>query len=1284
MKPATCRPISIACAIALGLGLAAPASAELGDNPGYRDAYTAWAGAHLALLPTAFLPGPFGTVADLSTIAIDIRLRFLPALFIAPELAPVLPNSSDSCRYDFTLPQKSADYSNLFNLWDIQPLTTDWGAFGMPVVGHGNSPVRVSVDAPLLDGWSTGHRQVSFPSGTYPLRWRAETQLDPIFDIALPTALFAYSAEFKYGEAITSTDPQSAARAFAIGKTFLANAGVELGVIAAGELSDNTITAATHQQIRNFSVLDVRPPQIATSMPSPPPIEASGFGGEPWQHVRPALRATVTASDPCGLTPSVGDDAPDYLPLGATTVTWTAYDIGPLGGGNSGVASVQQHVVVQDTRPPILLAPPSRVVESSVPPAPAQVELGTAVAFDVADAEPLITSTAPTSFPVNARTEVVWTATDASGNSAQKSQWVTVKTPGTNTQPAVANAAAQTLTSEPVDIVLSGSDGDFLSGRFDPLNFHIVDPPSHGFFVAPLTPYFIEDYRVQPDSEVGAILDFSSNPAADLDAVFCHANPPRPLPVDFVYNAQFVHIRDDDTAFVLDEAWRCTNDYPVTDPRISKWSADGELVAATDARFGAGQVNRVIVDAGGEVQAVSPASSSDALVLRRYQSDLSSFVSWQIDSTQPLNRTPKHVTAIYDALTGIIYANDKEYVFAYDGNDGNYHPTYIGALNGGQGFLSRAPSAAGSSTRGFTMEIDSTGALYISDPGTHRIYKFAPSTYDGANFVAGALVGWLGRCDSGPNCDDEHGRSFGYSCTDATCNVSTASGAGEGQFSTPLGIALDPDDILYVTDYDNSRVQRFTPLGDFAGQASSTCDGSCFVLGDMGRPIDISVNSSKFYVLDRDHALMHVFETAPFKDISESSVTVSYASDNDFQGTDQFRFRADDGLASSTPGTATIQVQRNYRPPEAHPGQHALNEDTSLNFELEASDPDGIAGVDFNGLDTLTYSVVEPPAHGSLGGSGANRTYTPAPDFNGSDSFSFRVNDGVFDSDVAQVDIDVQPVNDPPVVRFTDQNSSFVPRQAWPLLRGKIIGGGLVAGRGFPAPLLAEYEDPDANDPHFLQVIWGDGSSDQANDVTPIDPDDPHRPPVITPTFEGKGQVVGNHIYTDNGSYPVLVTVLDSTGSYGEVQTTLDVIDMVDLVIEPVGEAPDPAPPGSVVTLTLDLTSAAPDAGVPGIDATGVVFTGTLPTGVALLNATTTQGGCTHVDPVTTCTIGTLAPGAVVTISVTVQPDLYFDPAHHAYQVDATSNEPDASGENLRSIAIPVLPGPYLFHDGFD
>ena len=65
--------------------------------------------------------------------------------------------------------------------------------------------------------------------------------------------------------------------------------------------------------------------------------------------------------------------------------------------------------------------------------------------------------------------------------------------------------------------------------------------------------------------------------------------------------------------------------------------------------------------------------------------------------------------------------------------------------------------------------------------------------------------------------------------------------------------------------------------------------------------------------------------------------------------------------------------------------------------------------------DTLTYTIVTPPAHGTLSGTAPNLTYTPAANYNGPDSFTFKVNDGTVDSATATVSITVTPVNDAPV-----------------------------------------------------------------------------------------------------------------------------------------------------------------------------------------------------------------------------------------------------------------------------
>lgn len=63
----------------------------------------------------------------------------------------------------------------------------------------------------------------------------------------------------------------------------------------------------------------------------------------------------------------------------------------------------------------------------------------------------------------------------------------------------------------------------------------------------------------------------------------------------------------------------------------------------------------------------------------------------------------------------------------------------------------------------------------------------------------------------------------------------------------------------------------------------------------------------------------------------------------------------------------------------------------------------------------LTYSIVTPPSHGSVILKSTKTTYTPSTNYFGSDSFTFKVNDGVVDSAPATVSINVTPVNDKPV-----------------------------------------------------------------------------------------------------------------------------------------------------------------------------------------------------------------------------------------------------------------------------
>ena len=72
------------------------------------------------------------------------------------------------------------------------------------------------------------------------------------------------------------------------------------------------------------------------------------------------------------------------------------------------------------------------------------------------------------------------------------------------------------------------------------------------------------------------------------------------------------------------------------------------------------------------------------------------------------------------------------------------------------------------------------------------------------------------------------------------------------------------------------------------------------------------------------------------------------------------------------------------------------------NLTLTRTPPHGISltGTDADG-DILTFAIVTQPQHGTLSGSGPSLVYTSVLDYFGPDFFTFRVNDGIADSESA-------------------------------------------------------------------------------------------------------------------------------------------------------------------------------------------------------------------------------------------------------------------------------------------
>src|SRR5207244_6030102 len=104
--------------------------------------------------------------------------------------------------------------------------------------------------------------------------------------------------------------------------------------------------------------------------------------------------------------------------------------------------------------------------------------------------------------------------------------------------------------------------------------------------------------------------------------------------------------------------------------------------------------------------------------------------------------------------------------------------------------------------------------------------------------------------------------------------------------------------------------------------------------------------------------------------------------------------------------TRSITVNAVNDTPLASNQAVVTDEDTAKAITLSASDVEGSA---------LTYTIGTGPTHGTLSGIAPALTYTPAANYNGPDSFTFRANDGELDSNVAIVSIIVKPVKDGPV-----------------------------------------------------------------------------------------------------------------------------------------------------------------------------------------------------------------------------------------------------------------------------
>ncbi len=141
-------------------------------------------------------------------------------------------------------------------------------------------------------------------------------------------------------------------------------------------------------------------------------------------------------------------------------------------------------------------------------------------------------------------------------------------------------------------------------------------------------------------------------------------------------------------------------------------------------------------------------------------------------------------------------------------------------------------------------------------------------------------------------------------------------------------------------------------------------------------------------------------------------------------------------------------------------------------------------------MTTEIVSVTQG-GHGTVTTDGSTVSYSPEPDYCGSDNFTYTLNEAISSTNTAAVDISIECANDAPIVCLI--TAPIEPIQANTLLE--------VSG---------VFNDVDGSDTHTAIWDWGDDTSSEG-------------------TVDGIS-VSGSHIYTNPGVFTIGLIVTDKQG----------------------------------------------------------------------------------------------------------------------------------------------------------
>ncbi len=164
----------------------------------------------------------------------------------------------------------------------------------------------------------------------------------------------------------------------------------------------------------------------------------------------------------------------------------------------------------------------------------------------------------------------------------------------------------------------------------------------------------------------------------------------------------------------------------------------------------------------------------------------------------------------------------------------------------------------------------------------------------------------------------------------------------------------------------------------------------------MNKKVNGTLNATD---LDEIDTLNYIIDTPPqFGTLNLSdNGSFEYTPSTNFTGNDSFKFKANDGQVDSNIANVNITVNPN-RPPNAWNMTLTTKMGRLINSTFNATDLDN---------DTLSFKILKKPLHGTLNVISNRFIYTPFANYNGSDTFTYQANDGLNNSNIAQVTIKI-------------------------------------------------------------------------------------------------------------------------------------------------------------------------------------------------------------------------------------------------------------------------------------